>query len=126
MNSFRLLILAAFVFVFAHQSQSQERGWTYFFNANQLYTKCNSSSAVDIAWCEAYIAGVIDAYGGSKNHTQDAKALSACFEKKISLRQSRATVLKVLSEMRKDVRSALDHLPGSRTVIAAFSVDICE
>lgn len=43
----------------------------YFVRLQQFASKCASQEAIDRAWCEAYIAGVVDTIGSNRRLQED-------------------------------------------------------
>jgi TPR repeat protein len=99
---------------------------SYFVNAPQLSAKCTSAAAADLAWCDAYIAGVIDTLGGRRNLDDDAKDARLCFrEKKLSNRYAREAVNKALAMTLEDKSSPIAKSPAVGSVIAGVLVHFC-
>jgi hypothetical protein len=76
----------------ATQLQAESRGWSFFLNSKQLYERCLSANDRDRGWCDGYIAGVVDAYGGTDDPQWDAVQLEGCFQKSVSLSVASAKV----------------------------------
>ena len=107
-------------------ADNEERGWSFFFNSLQVYQRCDSPRADDQAWCSGYVAGVMDAFGGTNDPASDASSLKGCFEKQVSLGEARRFVVENLKSMYADAGEKLSLFPGSRGVIAAVSNDLCD
>jgi len=94
---------------------------TYFINAPQLSAKCSSTIAADLAWCDAYIAGVVDTLGGRRQLDDDAKDVRLCFqEKQLSNRNAREVVNKALTLTLEDKNSPIAKSPAVGSVIAGI------
>lgn len=106
--------------------RSNDIGAVYFISEQQLYARCFSTKPDDVALCEAYIAGVIDTLGsGRKSLAEDAKDILLCFEKKISLRQSREAVMKVMTFFKEDNHPPRPNWSAVNNVIAGVLGDVC-
>jgi len=100
---------------------------TYFINALQLSAKCSSAIAADVAWCDAYIAGVVDTLGGRRQLDDDAKDVRLCFqEKQLSNRNAREVVNKTLALALEDKSSPVAKGPAVGSVIAGILVYFCK
>ena len=100
---------------------------TYFINASQLSAKCSSTIAADLAWCDAYIAGVVDTLGGRRSLDADAKDVRLCFqEKQLSNRNAREVVNKALTLTLEEKNSPIAKSPAVGSVIAGILVDFCK
>lgn len=100
---------------------------TYFINAPQLSAKCSSTIGADLAWCDAYIAGVVDTLGGRRNLDDDAKDVRLCFqEKQLSNRNAREVVNKALTLTLEDKNSPIAKSPAVGSVIAGVLVYFCK
>jgi len=99
----------------------------HFVNLRQLSDKCTSTGANDLLWCDAYIAGVVDTLGsGRSDLAGDAKEALFCLRKKVSLRQARQAVSKVINQMQEDKDPVLLNSPASNSVIAGILVHLCK
>jgi hypothetical protein len=100
----------------------------YFVTLRQLALKCSSSSVSDLAWCDAYIAGVIDTLGAQRaSLKEDAENVRFCFRKKtVSLLQAREAVGKVIAMVRGGLNTPSLDAAASNSVIAGVLVDLCE
>lgn len=99
----------------------------YFFNIRQLSAKCSSATPSDIAWCEAYIAGVVDTLGSRRNLSDDAKDTRLCLRnKRVSLRQAREATTKVLAMLQEDKNSPMATAPALNSVVAGILTNLCE
>jgi hypothetical protein len=100
---------------------------TYFINAPQLSAKCSSTIAADLAWCDAYIAGVVDTLGGRRELDHDAKDVRLCFqEKQLSNRTAREAVNKALALALEDKNSPMAKGPAVGNVVAGILVYFCK
>jgi hypothetical protein len=100
---------------------------SYFVNAPQLSAKCSSTIAADLAWCDAYIAGVVDTLGGRRQLDDDAKDVRFCFqEKQLSNRNARKVVNKALALTLEDKNSPIAKSPAVGSVIAGILVYFCK
>jgi Sel1 repeat len=100
----------------------------YFVKLRQLAPKCSGTSASDLAWCDAYIAGVIDTLGANrKSLKEDAENARFCLRKKtVSLTQARQAVGKVIAMIQEDSNSPLLDAPAPNSVIAGVLTHLCE
>lgn len=99
----------------------------FFLNANQLASRCSSVDVANLAWCDAYIAGVIDTLGGRRNLDNDAKNVRLCFsEKKITRQLARDAVNEVLSMTLEDKSSPVANGPAVGNVVAGILVNFCK
>jgi hypothetical protein len=107
---------------------SDEVAAVYFVNLRMLSAKCSSASANDLAWCEAYIAGVIDTLGSGRNDLAgDAQDLRLCLRKKVSLGQVRQVVSKRIAlSFEGSPPPIILNSPATNSVIAAMRVDLCK
>lgn len=106
--------------------QDEDVPISYFVSAPQLSAKCSSTIAADLAWCDAYIAGVIDTLGGRRTLDDDAKDARLCFqEKKLSNRNAREVVNKALTMALEDKNSPIAKSPAVGSVIAGVLVYFC-
>lgn len=100
---------------------------SYFINATQLSAKCSSSTEADLAWCDAYIAGVVDTLGGRRQLDSDAKDVRLCFqEKRLSNRGAREAVNKALALSLEDKSSPISKTPAVGNVVAGILVYFCK
>nr|WP_249149332.1 sel1 repeat family protein [Bradyrhizobium manausense] len=100
---------------------------TYFVTAPQLSTKCSSTAPSELAWCDAYIAGVLDTLGGRRNLDEDAKDARLCFQgKRVSNRDVREATNKSLRLTLEDKNSPIAKSPAVGSVIAGVLVYLCK
>ena len=91
----------------------------YFTTHRQLSAKCGSKNSTDSLWCDAYIAGVIDAVAsGRKSMPEDMEDILICLQQKRSLKQARESVTKVMAMFDEDRTSALLNRSAANSVIA--------
>lgn len=101
-------------------------GAVYFFTARQLLEKCSQGRA-GAAWCEAYIAGVIDTLGSGRGDlASDAKDTLLCLSKKISLSEAKRSVLQGIADFSEEGQSTLLSSSAANSVIAGVLVYLCE
>jgi hypothetical protein len=88
-----------------------------------LFARCSSTSTSDVAWCEAYIAGVIDTLGANRQELNiDAENARFCLGKRsVSLDQARQALGKIIAM--KD--GFMDNAAGSNSVIATVLAHLC-
>lgn len=99
----------------------------YFVNSTALSSKCSSTVPSDLAWCDAYIAGVIDTLGGRRNLNEDAKDARLCLrDRKLSSLQARDATKQSLAIILEDKNSPLANGPAVGTVIAGLLSHICK
>jgi hypothetical protein len=120
------VVFAVLCVVVSTDAEATEHGWSFFVSSLDLYNRCSSNAPVDQSWCDGYVAGVIDAYGGSDKPAEDAAHLTGCFAKQLRLSQVKRVTLDSLKEINADSGEALAHFPGSRFIIAGTSVQLCE
>jgi len=98
----------------------------YFVRLQQFASKCASQEAIDRAWCEAYIAGVVDTIG-SNRRLQEDQAQARCLRKKIvSLSQVREAVMKVVNMMLEEKNPVVMKTAAMNSVVAGVIVHVCD
>ena len=98
----------------------------YFVNLRQFATRCASSDITDNAWCNGYIAGVVDTIGSSRRLQEDQQNARCLHGKRVALSQVRAAVMKGISGMLEDKNSILLNSPAMGSVVAGVVVYLCE
>jgi hypothetical protein len=101
----------------------------YFVKLRQLAEKCSSTSVSDLAWCDAYIAGVIDTLGANRQSLkEDAENARFCLRKKaVSHLQARQAVGKVITMVQEgDGKNLLLDDAAPNSVIAGVLTHLCD
>jgi hypothetical protein len=107
-------------------SDGDEVAATYFVRLRQFATRCESKDAVDRAWCDAYIAGVVDTIASNRS-LKDDQARARCLRGMVvSLSQVREGVMKVVSMMEEDKSSPLLNAAAMNSVVAGVLVHVCK
>lgn len=99
----------------------------------ELASKCASSNANDLAWCDAYIAGVVDTLGANrKSLNEDAENFRFCLtENAGSLSQFRQAVIKGMKGFQEEgagsaANSVIAESSAANSVIAGVLVYFCQ
>ena len=95
----------------------------YFLKSRQLATKCSSTNSADLAWCDAYIAGVFDTLGANRKNLQgEAEKVRFCLRNKtVSLPQARQAIGKAIPADDESLDQS-----AANSVIAGVLVYLCE
>jgi hypothetical protein len=104
----------------------------YFITLRRLAEKCTSASANDLAWCEAYIAGVLDTLAGRNDPpsglANDAQDARLCLREmgNVSLGQARQAVGKIITQMQEENSPITLNSAASNSVVAGVLVHLCQ
>jgi hypothetical protein len=98
---------------------------TYFVRLRQFATRCASSDAVDRAWCDAYIAGVVDTIGSNRRLQEDQQAARCLRGKLVSLSQVRSAVQKAVDLAQEDKNPLMLNAAAMNSVVAGVVVYLC-
>jgi hypothetical protein len=99
---------------------------TYFVKLRQLAARCASTEAVDRAWCDAYIAGVVDTIGSNRRLQEDQQRARCMRGKIVALSQVRSAVMKAIDLAQEDKSSPLLDAAAMNSVVAGVIVYLCK